>query len=99
MSDGKSTQALKTQARANALHNSYWTFSEIGIEPGAELTFVKDETKKCKVVGDREVEYEGENFDSLVDFARKHCQFDAQWNSAPGLFRYGKKLLSDLRKE
>jgi hypothetical protein len=35
-------------------------FSEINIPLGAELVFVKDETKRCRVVDDRRVEYEGE---------------------------------------
>ena len=34
-------------------------FSEIGIQPGAELAFLKDGTKKCKVVDDKKVEYNG----------------------------------------
>ena len=37
-------------------------FSAIGIPPGSELVFVKDETKKCKVIDDRRVEYDGETF-------------------------------------
>ena len=35
-------------------------FSEIGIPPGAELVFKNDPTKTCRVVDDRQVEYEGE---------------------------------------
>ena len=83
----------------NRLYNPNWTFSELGIEPGETLVFVKNEAIKCKVLDDRAVEYKRERFDTLVKFARKHCQYDGQWDSAPRLFRHKGELLSELRKK
>ena len=39
---------------------SWLRFGEIGIPLGAELVFTRDSSKKCRVVEDRKVEYEGE---------------------------------------
>ena len=43
--------------------------SEIGIFPGAELTFRYDQTKKCKVVANGKVEYNGEQPTSISALA------------------------------
>jgi len=75
-------------------------FSDIGILPGAELTFVDDSTKKCRVVNDREVEYEGE-ITSLSRLATRLLR--TTWHNEGALYftyedpQHGKELLTDRR--
>ena len=49
---------------------SKFVFSKVGIPIGARLTFYRDKAITCKVVGDREIEFEGELY-SLTAAARK----------------------------
>ena len=51
--------------------NRGFDFSKSDIPQGAELKFVFDETKKCKVVEGRQVEYEGEIYPSLDILSKK----------------------------
>ena len=67
----------------------------------AELVFKRDETKKCKVIDDRKVVYEGEEF-LLVDLAVKLLHglgIDTQSEDvrAPKEFTYNGELLSERR--
>jgi hypothetical protein len=89
--EDKSAQAAANRSRLK--------FSDIGILPGAELAFKDDPTKKCRVVDDRAVEYEGETFYSLADLAREFLPYDDQWKSAPMLFTYNDQPLADIRKK
>ena len=52
-------------------HRGRFNFSESDIPLGAELVFMQDETKKCRVVDDKQVEYEEVIFPSLTALARK----------------------------
>ena len=38
----------------------FFRFSMVNVEIGSELTFLKDENLTCRVVGDREIEFNGE---------------------------------------
>jgi hypothetical protein len=89
--EDKSAQAVANRSRLK--------FTDIGIFPGSELTFTEDPTKKCKVAGDREVEYEGKNFASLADLARELFDYEGQWKSPPMLFSYQGETLYDIRRK
>ena len=54
-------QAISRAAAENA-RRSNLRFSDIDIPLGTELAFVEDETKKCVVVEDKQVEYEGKRY-------------------------------------
>ena len=75
-------------------------FSDIGILPGAELAFRDDPTKKCRVVNDREIEFEGE-ITSLYKLATR--LLGTTWHNEGALYftyedpQHGKELLTDRR--
>ena len=50
-------QAFDSAARENAKRRSGFTFSAVDIPEGAELVYVDDHRKKCKVLNDKKVEY------------------------------------------
>ena len=61
-----------------------FNFSMVGIEVGATLTFLKDETITCEVISNREVKFQGENhsLSSAGTIAIKMCGYD--WNTVAG---------------
>ena len=60
-------------------------FSMVDIEFGSELTFIKDENISCRVINDREVEFEGTQ-SSLSQITRDlmNEKFEKLWVSARG---------------
>lgn len=76
-------------------------FSKIDIEPGAELVFINDDTKRCVVVDDRNVRYGGEEM-LLLDLTEKLLRergIDIPRNEmrAPLEFTYNGELLYERR--
>lgn len=61
--------AVTRAAQENARRSNF-TFSAVDIPIGAELVYADDETKKCKVVDDKKVEFEGKQY-SLSGLALK----------------------------
>lgn len=49
-----------TDTKEAAQHKSPFTFSKAEIPVGAEISFIKDPSKKAVVVDDRKVQYDGE---------------------------------------
>ena len=88
------------QSRVSSIseRRSRLKFSEVGIQPGAELVFVRDPAKKCRVIDDKKVEYEGEPL-ALSALATKLLYGYASPVRVQGAlyFKYGDELLRDLR--
>ena len=61
VTDAEGTLA-QNRVAAISERRSRLRFSEIDISPGAVLAFKNDSTKKCEVVDDRKVKYEGETY-------------------------------------
>lgn len=98
-----SPEDKSAQARVAAMseRRGILKFSTIDIEPGAELVFKRDDKKRCVVVDDRNVRYEGEEM-LLVDLAVKllhEMGIDTQSEDvrAPKEFTYNSELLYDRR--
>ena len=51
--------------KARTVRSTAFNFKMVGIEPGATLTFSKDQTSSCTVVGLKKVEFEGEETRAL----------------------------------
>lgn len=78
-----------------------FTFSSVNIPIDAELSFTRDENIKCKVVSDREVEYDGEKY-YLSGLAKKlFNDLGYNWKAVQGTmyFKYNDKILNELRNE
>ena len=76
-----------------------FTFSSANIPVGAEITFTRDENKIAKVISDKKVEYEGEEY-SLSALALKFFnELGYNWKavSGPASFKYDGEVLSDRR--
>jgi len=93
---GKKSASPKSADKGERQGN--FSFSEIGIKPGAKLVFVYDKTIKCKVVGDRKVEYNGEHF--LLTGLAKMLLNSPSGASVQGTmyFTYEGERLTDRRK-
>ncbi|MDR0320082.1 MAG: GIY-YIG nuclease family protein [Treponema sp.] len=78
-----------------------FTFSQVNIPINSELSFTRDENIKCKVVSNREVEYEGEIY-SLSGLAKILLNgMGYNWKSVQGpmYFKYNDKTLYEIRNE
>jgi hypothetical protein len=78
-----------------------FTFSHVKIPFGSELTFTRDENIKCKVISEREVEYEDNRY-SLSGLAKYILgKMGYNWKSVQGpmYFTYNGKTLYEIREE
>jgi len=92
-------KAIVHAAEANAARGSRYSFKDVDIPLGAELVFVHDETKKCTVVADNKVEYDGEHC-SLTALAKKlriAVGYGDYNVPGPKCFLYEGERLSDRR--
>jgi len=93
---------IDSVAKANARRRSIFTFTAVGILPGAELVYKNDATKVCVVDDERHVKYEETRY-TLSRLAGKFLQdADAERSIGKGVngtlfFLYNNELLSDLR--
>lgn len=103
LAEKRQAQTIATAEARERQRN--FSFSEIGIQPGEELVFVKNETKTCKVFDDKKVEYEGEakplSLSALALKLLKEEGIDRPSGSAQGgrEFSYKGELLTDIRKK
>ena len=99
ITDNPAEQEALDKARKR---RSVFTFSMADIPFGAELTFIKDETKIAKVVDDKKVEYEGENY-SLTGLAKALLKDDPnskgafQYIHGQLYFKYNGDIVNDIR--
>jgi len=78
-----------------------FAFSSVNIPLNAELSFTRDENIKCKVISNREVEYEGEKY-YLSGLAKKlFNDMGYNWKAVQGTmyFKYHDKILNEIRNE
>jgi len=74
-------------------------FSMADVPMGAELTFTRDDSKKCIVVSDQQVEYEGNRY-SLTGLAKILLkELGYNWAAVQGtaFFKYDDEILTDRR--
>lgn len=75
-------------------------FSMVDIKAGSKLTFIKDENISCKVINDKEIEYEGVQ-SSLSRVTRNvmHEKFESQWATfrGPDFWIFGNETLTERR--
>ena len=77
------------------------TFNLLKIPIGSELIFTRDESIKCTVISNREVEYEGEKY-SLTGLAKILLNnMGYNWKSVQGpmYFKYNDKTLNEIRND
>jgi len=78
----------------------FFTFSMVNIEIGSELTFLKDENLTCRVVGDREIEFEGTTSSlSRVTLDLLNNRFAKNWSTVRGqeFWIYENETLTERR--
>lgn len=74
-------------------------FSMVNIPIGSELTFSRDDSIKCTVVSDKEVEYQGQNY-SLTGLVKILLNIEKSGGiRGPQYWQYEGKLLTEIRKE
>lgn len=81
--------------------NRKLSFSFLKIPIGTELSFTRDDNKKCIVVSDNEVEFQNERY-SLSRLADKFLrELGYNWKSVQGptFFEYNGKTLYEIRNE
>jgi hypothetical protein len=92
---------LEENIQKNKERKKRFSFDLVNIEIGSELTFTRDDSKKCKVFSNTEVEYDGKVY-SLSGLADKLLtEMGYNWKSVQGplYFEYNGKTLSELRNE
>ena len=75
-------------------------FSMVDIEIGSELTFLKDENLTCRVVSDREIEFEGTSSSlNQVTLDLLKNRFGKNWGSVrgPDFWIYENETLTERR--
>ena len=96
----KDTLKEFTELTEVAERNNRFQFSKKGIEDGDIITFIKDKSITAKVVGDREVEYNGYTW-KLSRLVRKLFEDRGEVNKSgayqgAAYFEYNGKKLKDL---
>ena len=78
-----------------------FSFQMVGISPGPELTFDKEETITCVVRNNREVEFMGRNLSLSGAALEALHQVGYEWKSAQGAAHwcYQGRRLKDIREE
>lgn len=87
----------QTDSNPENAKSSRFKFSMIGLEPGTEITFLNDPSKKAIVADDVHVIYEGETW-SMSKLAKKLGNF-VNNVQGPAYFTYHGKKLTELREE
>lgn len=74
-------------------------FQKYGIPVGAELSFTRDNEKKCKVIGNGNVDYNGKEFSlsKLALMLLKEMGYNWKQVSGPAFFSYEGTILTDLK--
>ncbi len=74
-------------------------FQKYGIPVGAELCFTRDNEKKCKVIGNGNVDYNGKEFSlsKLALMLLKEMGYNWKQVSGPSFFSYEGTILTDLK--
>ncbi len=87
--------------KSSEINKKRFDFEKYGIPAGAELNFTRDGDKKCKVVGNGNVEYEGKEY-SLSKLALKFLkELGYNWKqvSGPAFFSFEGNILTDLKDQ
>ncbi len=76
-------------------------FQKYGIPVGAELCFTRDNDKKCKVIGNGNVDYNGNEFSlsKLALMLLKEMGYNWKQVSGPAFFSYEGTILTDLKDQ
>lgn len=79
---------------------SVFNFKMVDIPIGSTLTFWRDENITCKVVDDRNIEYEGEkmSLSASADLILKNMGYAWKAVSGPGTWQFEGETLYDRRK-
>ena len=74
-------------------------FQKYGIPVGAELSFTRDNEKKCKVIGNGNVDYNGKEFSlsKLALMLLKEMGYNWKQVSGSAFFSYEGTILTDLK--
>lgn len=78
-----------------------FTFSSLKIPINSELSFTRDESIKCKVISEREVDYDGQKY-FLSGLAKKLLNdMGYNWKTVQGsmYFKYNDKTLNEIKNE
>lgn len=76
-------------------------FQKYGIPVGAELCFTRDNDKKCKVIGNGNVDYNGKEFSlsKLALMLLKDMGYNWKQVSGPAFFSFEGTILTDLKDQ
>jgi len=86
---------------SSELKKKRFNFDKYGIPVGAELCFTRDNEKKCKVVGNGNVEYNGTEY-SLSKLALKLLKeigYNWKYVQGPAFFSFEGTVLTDLKNK
>lgn len=78
-----------------------FSFAKVNIPVGSELTFTRNENKKCLVYNENEVSYENQlySLSALADKLMTELGYNWKTIQGPRFFEYNGKVLSDIKKE
>lgn len=93
--DGRSTES----AQVTESGRKRFQFEKYGIPVGSELTFTRNKEKKCRVLENGEVEYEGQHYSLSRLAIRLMNELGYTWKFArgPALFEYDGTVLTDIQ--
>ena len=100
MIDETGTEVKEQSTRPKRIRKRF-SFASLNVPIGAELTFTRDEEKKCKVVADNKVEYEGKEYSlsGLADVLLRELGYHWKSVQGPNFFEYNGKTLYQLKKD
>lgn len=94
-------EIVKEEPGVDKKYKKRFSFAYVNIPIGSTLNFTRDESKKCIVVSDGEVEYNNERY-SLSKLAAKFLhELDYEWKTVqgPAFFEFNGKTLYEIKKE
>ncbi|MCL1892076.1 MAG: GIY-YIG nuclease family protein [Alphaproteobacteria bacterium] len=96
---GETGEIEENEKIEKEIRRDKFTFSSADVPIGAEIIFTRDETKKCVVASDQQVEYEGRRYSISPIALRFLKEAGYNWKSAQGaaFFTYEGELLADRR--
>lgn len=90
-----SSKEIDEDNKANLVRLEAFKFSMCGLKVGDELEYINDRTKKCYVINDKKVKYEGEEY-SLSSLAQL-LSGKSYSLAGPHYFTYKNETLNKLR--
>ncbi len=97
----ESGSVVENKIEETKSYKKRFSFDNVGIPIGAELAFTRDESKKCIVISNSEVEYNNQSYSlsKLADIFLTEMGYNWKSVQGPAYFEYNGKTLYELKKE